>query len=58
MKDYRARIIYRASILKIELEEEELESLNSRVNERVIKGLHEFDALDMIYLHLKNKYNK
>jgi hypothetical protein len=58
LKDYRARIIDRAYILKLELEEPELESLNRLVNDRVNKGTHPFDALDMIYFHLQDKYKK
>lgn len=57
-KDYTARIIDRASILKIELEEVELESLNRLVNDRVNKGTHPFDALDIVYFKLQNKYKK
>lgn len=58
MNDYKARIIDRASILKIELEDSELESLNRLVNDRVSKGTHVFDALDMVYFKLKDKYSK
>lgn len=57
-KDYTARIIDRASILKLELEDVELESLTRLVNDRVNKGTHPFDSLDMVYFKLKSKYNK
>ena len=54
-KDYKASIIDRASILRIELNDSELETLNTGVNQRVNYGLHEFDALDMLFFDLKNK---
>lgn len=56
MKDFRARIQCRADILNVLLTESQLEFLNTKVNEDIKRGIHEFDALDYAYFYIKNNY--
>lgn len=65
MKDFRQRIIDRAyfvnddeEIVAIHLSEDELETLNARVNSEISNGTHEFDSLDKIHMYLAKIYGK
>lgn len=59
MKDFRNRIKDRADILNLFLNEDKLEELNKWVNDSIERGVHEFNALDYVYLRLrKEKDNK
>jgi len=53
MKDFKNRIQDRANILDLTLSEDKLEELNKWVNQSIERGVHEFDALDYVYLNLK-----
>ena len=56
MKDYKSEIISRAKIVGIDLNLKQLDFLNELVNERIIDGVHVFDALDYAYFYIKSNY--